>query len=361
MTPDFRFLTAHLNVILGAPLLAAVLAGCAADNTWYLEISAGEECPSVEEVNDAYMPTGWQCGGYSYLWVEAFVGQSDGGLWSYTPDTGESQYSTCSYTAVRRNTLRGKGCVVGRPMRQDDVIQVASVQASASPSPWVDGDHPNLAGLSVEDRGALASFWLLSALFEHASIGSFSAFTLDLIAHGAPPALLARAQDSAADEIRHARACFTLASAFAGEVLSPGALAGRPDAAASLADLAEAVARDAAINETFAAVQAAEQLARTTDPVVRRVLATIVADEARHAELAWSTLRWALSVGGDAVRERLGAVFSDVSVPDFSDLPERAVPSHGLLDAQTLEQAMQRTLQDVIRPAAAALLDGAAA
>jgi len=354
MTADFRFLSTHLKLILGAPLLAAVLTGCDTDSTWTLVIADGGTCPTVDEINEQYMPTGPQCGGSSVLWVEDFQSQTD--HYGWYGDTAAPGEDACTYTAVRRDTLRGKGCIEGRPLRQHGEAQVAEVVTGPSPSPWVHAGHPQLAALSADQREALGRFWLTSALYEHASIGSFSAFTLDLLAHGAPPELLARAQEAAGDEVRHARDCFTMASACAGTVIAPGPLTARPEPARSLADLAESVARDAAINETLAAVQAAEQLARATDPAVRAVLANIVADEARHAELAWATLRWALRVGGDEVRNRLEAVFADVTPFTLDDHPALAVPSHGLLDRESLAAALVRAVDQVVRPAAQALL-----
>jgi hypothetical protein len=91
---------------------------------------------------------------------------------------------------------------------------------------------------------------------------------------------------------------------------------------------------------------------------VRSALAIIVADEARHAELAWSTLRWALAQGGEPVRERLERVFSEkeLQVPNLDDHPERAQPSHGLLSREVLGGALQNALDQVVRPAARTLL-----
>ncbi len=359
MTPDRRFLTARLRLILGAPLLAAVLAGCDTDSRWHLVVEDGAECPTVAEVNDLYMPESPRCGGTQVVMVTDFVGSGDyqdpWALWD-TADTGSPTQDYCEYEAIRRETIRMRGCIEGRPLRQDGEARVAEVRTGHSGSPWVAGDHPAVAHLSEAERAAVGRFWLTAALYEHASIGSFSAFALDLLAHGAPPELLDRAQQAAGDEIRHARACFTLASACAGRTLAPGALRARPEPAASLADLAESVARDAAINETLAAVQAAEQLARATDPVVRAVLATIVADEARHAELAWATLRWALAAGGDEVRTRLVEVFAEATAPTLADHPEVAVPSHGVLGRDALRAALEGALTHVVGPAAAALL-----
>ena len=62
-------------------------------------------------------------------------------------------------------------------------------------------------------RRALREAWLADALLEHASIASFSRFTLELMALGAPPSLVAASLAAGDDEIRHARACFSLSAA----------------------------------------------------------------------------------------------------------------------------------------------------
>lgn len=50
-----------------------------------------------------------------------------------------------------------------------------------------------------------SEWWSLAAQQEHASIASFSKFSLELMAVGAPAALLVRAHEAALDEINHAR------------------------------------------------------------------------------------------------------------------------------------------------------------
>src|SRR5687767_7977533 len=109
------------------------------------------------------------------------------------------------------------------------------------------------------------------------------------MALGAPARLVRDAHRSALDEVRHAEACFALASAFGGRPLGPGplSLAGALELSADLESFARRTALEGCIEETIGACVLAEQLARATDPAVRRVLARLVRDEERHAELAW--------------------------------------------------------------------------
>jgi hypothetical protein len=65
-------------------------------------------------------------------------------------------------------------------------------------------------------RSALAARWRENGRTEHASVAAFARLTLDLMALGAPAALLAAAQRDAADEVRHTELCFSLARAIDG-------------------------------------------------------------------------------------------------------------------------------------------------
>lgn len=71
-------------------------------------------------------------------------------------------------------------------------------------------------------RAALAARWARVAAFEYASVGSFACSTLQLLALGAPPELVADAQAAAADETRHATLAYRLASRCPGAPAGPG-------------------------------------------------------------------------------------------------------------------------------------------
>jgi hypothetical protein len=178
--------------------------------------------------------------------------------------------------------------VPGRPYLVEDRAQVAPLQRAAGTRGWTEGSPPHLDGLTAPERASLAEAWAADALLEHASVASFARFSLALLAAGAPAHLVELAHQAALDEIRHARLCFALAAAYAGADLAPGTfpLGGDVRVEATLEAIAVSTVHEGCIGETVAAVIAAEQLARATDPAVRAALAVIVADEARHSELA---------------------------------------------------------------------------
>jgi hypothetical protein len=272
------------------------------------------------------------------------------------------QGASCCYLV----TEEGGGCV-GRPFLVAGTPRAAEVVRVDRG--WSLGVlAPDTAGLDPEVRRALASAWTADALLEHASIAAFARFSLDLLAVGAPADLVAAAHQAALDEVRHARICFALAQGYAGAPVGPSAFPfeGSIAVSADLAALAAATAREGCIGETLAAVIAAEQLARATDPAVRRALSAIAEDEARHAELAWRTVAWAIDRGGEAVRAAVAAVFEDAAryVPGVTidtAIPPGILVSHGRLDAVGTREALARALDEVVRPCFASLLHKAPA
>jgi hypothetical protein len=227
--------------------------------------------------------------------------------------------------------------------------------------------RPRVDDLSRSDREALASAWLRDALLEHASVASFSRFALELIAVGAPARLLEAAHQAALDEVRHARLRFALASAYAGEDLEPGPLplGGALEIASDLATVAARAVAEGCIGETVAALTAAEQHAVATDPSVRDVLAGIAEDEARHAELAWSFVAWAIRTGGRNVHDAVARAFTGALAahqpPPREEIAEGALAAHGWLSEEAVRGARRRAIQAVVMPGARELAITAAA
>ncbi len=190
------------------------------------------------------------------------------------------------------------GCnITGRPL----IVEGRPIEGTTRSIPgWHDArlPGPDVARLSAEERRLLALHWARIGAAEYASVAGFHRFAMDLLANGAPPELMIGAQRAALDEVRHARLAFTLASAFAGAPVGPGAL-DLPAAVPihrSLTELAVATAEEGCTVETLSACLLAEALHHATDPAVVAALSRMRRDEDRHAELAWRTLAWALSM-----------------------------------------------------------------
>ena len=254
-------------------------------------------------------------------------------------------------------------CIGGRPFVVDEQMVVAPLVYGASRGNGFSGatEAPDASALEFTDRAALAAAWARDGQFEHASIASFGRFALSLLALGAPADLIADAHRAALDEVHHARLCFDLASAYAGENIGPGAFpfAGRVDIVEDLAEFAVRTVEEGCIGETMAACVAAEQLTGATDPAVRRALEIIIADESRHAELAFRTVAWAISTGGAHVRAAVAraSAGATLSMTALNEMDNNDLSAHGRLTANAEQAAKRRAFEDVVRPALRSLLD----
>lgn len=252
--------------------------------------------------------------------------------------------------------------------RGDWMLVPGAPTSTASPISGTHAVAPTAAtteiGLDPATRERIATAWSRDAAMEHASVASFARFTLELLALGAPADIVLGAQDATRDEIEHALACFAIASRYAGRDLGPGKL----DIGTSLppVDLAESVKAaivEGCVGETLSALLAEARLARAEDADVRAALRRIANEEARHAELAWRFVGWAIASGGEDVRAAAARAFEAalVRVPQGFDTTLRGVPpetlrAHGLLDEAAAREVAACTLHDVVRPCVAALV-----
>jgi hypothetical protein len=259
-------------------------------------------------------------------------------------------------------TLYSQGCV-GRPFVADGEVRRSGVVRNGD---WCAPLPVPALGLPSALRSRLAEAWLDDALLEHASVAAFARFTLELVALGAPADLVRDATAAALDEVEHAKLCFSLAGRYADEPLGPTALdVSCSLAKISLSELAVATFHEGCVGETLAALVASEQLAGARDAHVGAALAKIADDEARHAELAWRTVKWALAEGGSQVRaaieNALAARLRDErgNANDCSGTESDEWRSHGRLSRAELESVRLRGLREVVVPCARALLSAA--
>jgi hypothetical protein len=208
---------------------------------------------------------------------------------------------------------------------------------------------------------------------EHASIAAFARASLELLALGAPPDLLAAVHAAALDEVRHARVAYTLASVYAGgATFGPAALpaAALPFGEIRACDVARATFIDGCAGEAVAALALAEAGRRAVHPALRRALTAMAEDEARHAELAYRIVAWALCIGGDmaaaAVREAVASLVDGILNGDgalgdsaFGIDPSASLDltSHGVLGSEDRRTLWTRAASEVIIPCATVMLD----
>jgi hypothetical protein len=190
------------------------------------------------------------------------------------------------------------------------------------------------APIPLDPQGApegLADQWRENGKTEHASVAACARVTLDLMALGAPPSLIAAANRDALDEIRHAQLCFSLAQALDGRAIGPAAfpqaqrVSGLPRSRTrALVRLAVDSLVDGALHEGVSARIIAKLTQRCQVPAVAAVLKEIAADEGRHSAHGWAVVAWCLDEGGRPVAEALRGAARALPHQMRSTLPREA-------------------------------------
>jgi hypothetical protein len=244
---------------------------------------------------------------------------------------------------------------IGRPFVVDGASHCAPLIAGSGRR-TVDLAARRLRG---PQRRRVRDAWARAAQAEHASVAAFSRFTMQLLALGAPMALVSASAAAMADEVRHAVVAAELAGRFAGQDLSFGPLAAAVlgEGPVTLRAVLEDVVREGCIAETISAAEAAWMRDAATDPAIAAVLAGIAEDEARHAELAWAFVAWALAQD-PSLRADVAIWFGEGHrhAPAPLDPDAAILAAHGQLDAASRFALAERVLADTVAPLAAALL-----
>lgn len=252
----------------------------------------------------------------------------------------------------------------GRPFTVDGAARLAATGDHSGG--WSDPAAADTTQPPPQLQRRIADRWAQLGRMEHASVGSFARFSLELLALGAPPALLSEAAAAMADEVRHAQACFGLAETLGGEPVGVGALNVRGciahiDQTIDVHAIFASLFTEACVAETVAAAQAERALAAAVEPAVRHVLAEIVVDEARHAAYGWRCAKWMLEAHPElrSVARTLLAQLrpADGPLPPI-DVHAEHLAHFGLLDARAQAIAARDAYTKVIQPAAALLLGG---
>ncbi|MFZ6178412.1 ferritin-like domain-containing protein [Nannocystis pusilla] len=141
---------------------------------------------------------------------------------------------------------------------------------------------------------------------EAASVPAFERLARELAHHGAPAALVERAEAAARDEVRHAAGFAGLRARVAATDCTSLALE-VPTEVRSLEALARENAVEGCVRETFGALVARYQASVAADEPLRRLFAAIAEDELDHAALAWDVATWLNGQLDEAARARVQA------------------------------------------------------
>ena len=249
----------------------------------------------------------------------------------------------------------GWGWCEGRPYTVDGVRAQAEVRRGLG---WAVSAPSVPFGVPAAIRARAARAWLEVARAEHSSVASFSRFNLQLMQLGAPADLVARSTAAIADEIRHARDAFGMASELAGVSYTAGTLdvASAGEASDVQAALLEAI-REGCINETVSATFVREAANRAADPEVAEMLSRVAEDETRHAELSWAFARWVLEQHPE-LRPEVAKVFASFELgPAPARDPDRdTLGALGVITDDLQHELAVEILERVVRPCAVALL-----
>lgn len=243
--------------------------------------------------------------------------------------------------------IAGLGGGHGRPFRREGLAQIAG---TARNDGWLTPREP-LAG-----DDALADAWRRDAQLEHASVAAFSRLSLELLAMGAPAALVSATHRAALDEVDHATRLFSLAHAIDGRALGPQPFAAAvgPLGPVDWARWARDCIIDGCIDEA-ASAKIAEAAARSAEaPAVRDTMTVLARDEAQHAALSWSLVEWAAGVRPEVVREALEAMLAEAE-PEVSGAVRCDADGRAVEGAWAAARAEARA---ALRPSMAALCEG---
>jgi len=141
----------------------------------------------------------------------------------------------------------------------------------------------------ADQPSVVAAYLADGARLEGAAVLAFQALERELIAHGAPAHLVARARSAQRDEVRHHAAMSNLAARFGAQVpaVEVEALEVR-----TLIEFAVDNAVEGCVRETFGAAVAAYQGEWAGNRAVLRAMRSIAVDEAEHASLGWDIDAW---------------------------------------------------------------------
>jgi hypothetical protein len=165
-------------------------------------------------------------------------------------------------------------------------------------------DELDAGALGEPGRRTVGASWLERMKQEHLAVGAFALLARELAAEGCDAVVLSLVTRASCDEVRHAEICRRFAVRLLGAADVPASFRGLPKvpmhAGSTASDRAlYHVVEMCCLSETLTGVYFTEMLARTTDPVAREVIESLLEDEIDHGRVGWAYL---------AARSRDGAL-----------------------------------------------------
>ena len=326
-------MNARLDQLLPlAPLFTALLAGCSSYSSCD-DFKGGTYDRTVELSPAEYaqwkmgIPPGSSSTGVATSTTDGTSGSTGGtaGETGADPTTGADTMLTdqeiCMMVCVKESIVGNvESCTIGA-INANGNIPVECVLPA-----FCEGRRHACVRSHGDAEQSDAATWLARAAHdEAASVHAFLALHQELTAHGAPPELLARITAAADDERRHAALVGALAEQHGATV---PAIVIAPTPIRDLLALAVENMVEGRVRETWAALSAAHQAQHADIAALRNLYASIAADEAQHAELAWSIHAWLIGQLNAAEQAMVAAARRaavrqlQTSLAAFADEPE---------------------------------------
>jgi hypothetical protein len=223
-------------------------------------------------------------------------------------------------------------------------------------------DRLDARALGPRGRAVVGASWRERMRQEHLAVGAFALLARELAEEGCSSVVLSLVTRAASDEVRHADICRQFAVALLGESEVPARLRGLPrvpmhEGATRPERALYHVVEMCCLSETLTGVFFTEMIARTTDPVAREAVESLLEDEIDHGRVGWAYL-------AERARERrlgglakqlpamLDRTFSPVlgAVARKRTDDDARLEKFGWLGARAAADVYARTLVDVILP-----------
>lgn len=219
--------------------------------------------------------------------------------------------------------------------------------------------------LTVAQGRVVGQSWLWRMKQEQLAVSLFSQLAVELAELGCEPIVLEMITKAATDEVHHARACGQLAREWLGADAVPVFFHGRamlptwPEATREQT-LALHIIEICCVSETLTGVFFTEMLERTSEPLAREIVRSLLADEIDHGRVGWAYVHELKQRGCDLsffsryLPEILKRQVADVVNPPGGP-DDDALEAHGFLGHNAAAEVYRRGLADVVVPGFAQL------
>ncbi len=207
----------------------------------------------------------------------------------------------------------------------------------------------------------VAESWNHRSKQEHLAVGGFSRIAHQLAEEGCEPVVLSLVTRAANDEVRHAEICARMWSALRGQPFVVARYRGTPtmpayEALPPAMRVLLHVVETCCVSETVTGVAFTEMLSRTTHPVARAVVQSLLRDELDHGRVGWAYVAERARAGSlqglaDALPGAvLRAMNPGMKPAETSGDDEPSLERWGYLGPQAVAAIYRSTVREVVLP-----------